>query len=190
MLPTQAFRDPLSLLPLSSLKAAGVLFKRLALQFFPMWWCNCSEPLWTAGLTAHHPDGGLLRNHPLASASVLPQPTVSLCSSLTCSLAVQVVSVCLPHADEWAQAMSRCPWSGSVAFPSCVRFRFNEPWHCAHDCSLLVHRALRPCAVHRHSGASRLFVWCPIRPWHCAHGLLVWFACTRFRRPRAGAGRG
>ena len=27
--------------------------------------------------------------------------------------------------------MSRCPWSGSVAFPSCVRFRFNEPWHCA-----------------------------------------------------------
>ena len=35
MLTTQAFRDPLSLLPLSSLKAAGVLFKRLALQFSP-----------------------------------------------------------------------------------------------------------------------------------------------------------
>ncbi|WKA03515.1 hypothetical protein VitviT2T_021618 [Vitis vinifera] len=34
MLTTQAFRDPLSLLPLSP-KAAGVLFKRLALQFSP-----------------------------------------------------------------------------------------------------------------------------------------------------------
>ena len=57
-----------------------------------------------------------------------------------------------------------------------VRSRFynNEPWHCAHGCSFLVHRALRPCAVRRHHGCELAVVWCPIRPWHCAHGFLSW----------------
>ena len=35
-----------------------------------------------------------------------------------------------------------------------VQLHSDEPWHCAHGCSLLVHRALRPCVVSRCHGES------------------------------------
>nr|CAN61311.1 hypothetical protein VITISV_034431 [Vitis vinifera] len=35
------------------------------------------------------------------------------------------------------------------------------------------YKALRPCAVRRHLGASELLLGA-IRPWHCAHGFINW----------------
>ena len=45
MLTSQAFRDYFPSFLSLSLKVAGVLFKRLALQFLPLWLCNRPELL-------------------------------------------------------------------------------------------------------------------------------------------------
>ena len=57
--------------------------------------------------------------------------------------------------------------------PCLVQLHSNEPWHCAYGWSLLVHRALRPCAVRRHHGASQL-LFGAIKPWHCPPGFISW----------------
>ena len=84
----------------------------------------------------------------------------------------------LPHIDAWPHAMSRCPWYGTcvrlhlitrllVPYPchappiplvyllyqcllSSHLSHSTEPWYCTHGLVILVHRALRPYAMHRH----------------------------------------
>ena len=44
---------------------------------------------------------------------------------------VSSASMCLPHTDVWAHAMSRCPWPRRVAcFHYQVQLHSYEPWHC------------------------------------------------------------
>ena len=86
--------------------------------------------------------------------------------------------------------MSRYPWPEHVSNSLCqVKLYSNEPWHCAHGCSFLVHRALRPCAMHSPHGPKSVVLLVP----HQTMALRPWFlqlaCCTRLRCPCASVGK-
>ena len=103
---------------------------------------------------------------------------------------VSSASVCLPYIDVSAHAMSRFPWPGHVSSSLCqVKALQQRAMALCPCCSFLVHRALRPYAIHSHHRLESAAHLVPhrtmmLRPW-----LFQLARCTRFRRPHANVGR-